>query len=81
MLCFDPSIPLWTNPQCFGAIPSPREQHSTTIKEGKAWLFGGSCPIQLRDLFELDMVSLTWTHIQINAIKHSEFFFIYAQAH
>ena len=41
LLCYDPSTQMWTNPQCFGSLPSPRSDHSTDIIRDKVWLFGG----------------------------------------
>ena len=66
LLCYDPSIQRWTNPQCFGAVPSPRSDHASTIFNDKVWLFGGYSQIWTLndDLFELTMPSLTWTQIQ-----------------
>ena len=65
LLCFDPNIQMWTNPQCFGAVPSPRSGHSSTISGEKAWLYGGQdTDVNCFDnLFELNMSSLTWNQI------------------
>ena len=41
LLCFDPNIEMWTNPQCFGSIPTPRSHHSSAIINDKVWIFGG----------------------------------------
>ena len=65
LLCFNPKIQKWTNPQCFGDVPSPRSDHASTIIKPKVWLFGGynkNCTIH-DDIFELNMHSLTWTQI------------------
>ena len=66
LLSYDPDIRKWTNPQCFGAVPSPRSAPCSTINREKVWLFGGfnrtlGC---LDDLFQLNMQSLTWMQIQ-----------------
>ena len=67
LLCFDPNTENWTNPQCFGSIPTPRSGHASAICNDKVWLFGGNnldldC---LGDMFELNMSSLTWCQIQM----------------
>ena len=66
LLCYDPSIQRWTNPQCFGAVPSPRSDHASTIVNDKVWLFGGHSDFLTPngDIFELTMPSLTWAQIQ-----------------
>ena len=65
LLYYDPDAQTWTNPQSFGAVPSPRSGHCSTISREKVWMFGGydeysNCS---NDLFELNMSSLTWTQI------------------
>ena len=57
---------MWTNPQCFGDVPSPRLDHASTIIKHKVWLFGGfNVNFTMHDdIFELNMHSLTWTQIQ-----------------
>ena len=66
LLCYNPTIQKWTNPQCFGDVPSPRSDHASTIIKHKVWLFGGSNQdfTLHHDIFELTMHSLTWTQIQ-----------------
>ena len=66
LLCYDPNSQTWTNPQCFGDVPSPRTHHACASMKKKVWLFGGSCHNlnDLGDMFELTMHSLTWTQIQ-----------------
>ena len=67
LLWYDPSSQSWTNPQCFGAVPSPRHGHDSTIIRNTLWLFGGkSTSGHHNDIFELNMHSLTWTEIQTN---------------
>ena len=66
LLSYDPDIRKWTNPKCFGEVPSPRSAHCCTIIREKVWLFGGyndnlGC---LDDFFQLNMQSLTWMQIQ-----------------
>ena len=65
LLCYNSTNKSWTNPQCFGAEPSPRANHSTTVIKDKVWLFGGvdSNLTALQDIFELDMISQIWTEI------------------
>ena len=65
LLCYNPSAHLWTNPECFGEVPTPRSHHVTSIIQHNAWLFGGHNARQnFEDLFQLNMLSLTWTKIQ-----------------
>ena len=66
LLCYDPHSQKWTNPQCFGEVPSPRTGHACAIMKNKVWLFGGFCHNlkDLGDMYELTMHSLTWTQIQ-----------------
>ena len=66
LLCFHPSIELWTNPQCSGSVPTPRSDHASTIISDIVWLFGG-CNHNgdyLGDMYELKMNSLTWSQIE-----------------
>ena len=67
LLCFDPNTECWTNPQCFGRIPTPRSSHANIIINNKVFLLGGINHEQgdLNDMFELTMNSLTWSQIQI----------------
>ena len=65
LLLFNPVSKEWTNPKCFGEVPVPRHQHTTTAMGHKVWLYGGSSHRNtLDDVYELDMISLTWTQIQ-----------------
>ena len=64
LLCYDPNMQKWSNPQCFGDVPSPRSCHASAIIKNKAWLFGGVGIQCSDDIFELAMHSLTWTQIQ-----------------
>ena len=64
LLCYDPNTQKWSNPQCFGDVPSPRSGHCSAIIKNKAWLFGGVGRPCCNDIFELTMHSLTWTQIQ-----------------
>ena len=62
---YDPSMHSWTDVKSSGAIPSPRSRVSTAIMENKAWLYGGAIGFQVnQELFQLNMVSLSWTQIK-----------------
>ena len=66
LLCYDPKVIMWANPQCFGAVPAPQHGHCSTIINHKVFLFGG-CDMMGTlhdDVYELTMDSLTWTFIQ-----------------
>ena len=73
LLCYDPHFHIWTNPPCFGDVPSPRTEFGTAIVKDKVWLHAGySRSGQYRaldDFFELDMRSRTWTQIQTGQAK------------
>ena len=66
LLCFNPNDENWTNPQCFGSIPTPRSSHACAIINDKVWIFGGQTQWldTLGNMFELRMSSLTWSQIQ-----------------
>ena len=66
LLCYNPNISKWTNPQCFGSVPSPRSDHASASLKDKAWVFGGSSYDYWNthdDILELTMHSFTWTQI------------------
>ena len=70
LLCFDPFCNKWTDIKCSGSVPTPRAGHGTGIIRNKVWLFGGRCDIAaFNDLFEINMCTLNWTHIQTDEIK------------
>ena len=72
LLCYNPLSHSWTNPPCFGATPSPQWMHCTTTMMHQVWLYGGKDAgdaYYLNDLFELNMLTYTWTQIQINMKK------------
>ena len=65
LLCYDPNSQLWTNPQYFGTMPSPRSGQSSAITRENVWLFGGFDERgSLDDFFQLNMHSFTCTQIQ-----------------
>ena len=66
LLCYNPNINEWTNPRCFGAVPTPRYGHESASIKDKVWIFGGWDQNWTLhdDMFELTMDSLTWTHIE-----------------
>ena len=35
LLCYDPNSQKWTNPQCFGDVPSPRSSHANALVKNK----------------------------------------------
>ena len=71
LICFNPSTKVWTNPQCFGAVPSPRYNPKTTIIKDKVWLFGGQNEffVGCEDFFQFNMQSYTWTQIESGHTK------------
>ena len=71
LLCYDPSTQIWTNPQCYGSVPSPRSEYGSTVIKDNVWLFGGYNENYGHhdDLFQIDMYSRTWTLIESGNIK------------
>ena len=72
LLCFDPLSEEWTNPETSGTIPKPRSNQATSIIRDKVWMYGGSFDYfgkHYDDLYQLDMVSLTWTEIKFHKLK------------
>ena len=70
VLCFDPSSQKWTNPKCNGTAPCPRLGHASTIVGDHVWMFGGTnFDFYLNDLYQFDLISLTWTEIQTSLAK------------
>ena len=54
LLCYDPNTHKWTNPQCFGSIPTPRLGHASTIINDKVWLLGHLMGMILRTSLRLE---------------------------
>ena len=68
LLCFNPSSDEWMVLKCFGSVPRPRSQHSTTILRDKVWMYGGHdltrITARFNELYHLSMRSFEWTQIQ-----------------
>ena len=67
LLCFDPIVETWSNPQWFGSVPAPRCGHASTVIKDTVWIFGGCTyhgDTAGDHIFELRMNSLTWNVIQ-----------------
>ena len=70
LLQFNPVRKEWTNAKVVGDVPSPRANHASTIIGHKVFLFGGqTTPQTSAEVYKLDMLSLTWTHIQTGRTK------------
>ena len=72
LLFFNPYSEEWKNPNTFGTVPSPRESSAATITGNKVFVYGGKSPFISRlfdDLYQLDMISLTWMEIQITHLR------------
>ena len=65
LLCYNPCNNVWSNPKCFGAVPSPRESHATAIISDKVFLYGGYQHQPGDDFFMMTMGSQFWTEIKI----------------
>ena len=70
LLCFNPSCNEWTNPQCTGSVPSPRNCCASAIMRHKVWLYGGDIGYYnpCDDLLELNMHCLSWTQIRVTHV-------------
>ena len=68
LLKFNPVSKEWSNPRSSGAVPPYRLRHSTTAIGHKVWYspqeFDSTAVLD--ELYELDMQSLIWTHIQVD---------------
>ena len=67
LLCCNPSSGVWRNPNTSGTIPRQCHSHATTIIGEKVWVYGGrnlDYTFEIQDLFQLNMISLTWTKIK-----------------
>ena len=75
LICFNPSTKKWTNPQCFGDVPSPRSTHHTAITDNKVWLYGGrnEFKVILDDFFCFNMQSFVWTQIESGQMKPQKY--------
>ena len=69
LLCYDPSSEEWQNPKPSGTVPGPRSYHATTIVGDKVWMHGHNRGGKCDELYQLDMVSLTWTEVQTGQFK------------
>ena len=86
LLSFNPSSKEWLNLTSSGSIPSPRAGCALAITRNKVWLHGGNNYGTVFDeLYEFNMSSLIWTHVQtantkpqgrssgsLNAITHDQ---------
>ena len=55
---FNISTRKWTEVQCTGSIPSPREHHAAVLVDNVMYVFGGYCDgTRLGDLTALDLSS------------------------
>ena len=68
LLRFNPVSKEWTNPKSYGAVPAPEHWCSTTAIGHKVWLGQDFYD----ELYELNMNSLVWTHIQFSPLNQQE---------
>ena len=66
LLSYNPNTKMWTNPQCFGVVPTPCWGHATAIIRSEVFLFGGFSKSlgDLNDFLQLDMDTLIWTTLE-----------------
>ena len=71
LCCFKPSTEKWMSVKCSGMIPSPRDCHAVTKIRKNIWLHGGKDEHNMfQDLYELNMLTLTWTQIHTTGSLH-----------
>ena len=66
LLCFDPSSCEWSNPKCFGDVPTPREYCGPAKIRDRVWV---KRSLTADGLYELDMRSFSWTKIDICMVQ------------
>ena len=66
LFCFEPSINTWKNVASTGDVPLPQALASAVIIKDKVWLYDGHSSVESDGLFELNMLSLSWTKVDIN---------------
>ena len=74
LLCFNPKFKEWRNPQSHGTLPEPRTYHTTAIIGDNVWMCAGfslTSGVFYDNVYQLNMVSLTWTEIQTGKLKPS----------
>lgn len=71
LLSYDPFTQKWINLACSGVGPAPRAYASSAIIDKKVYLCGGEASSMpgRDDLYELDMHSFTWTHIEATGLR------------
>ena len=78
LLCYDPLSEDWRNLKPSGTIPEPRLSHVSAIIGDKVWVYGGfsidtnpgpNIHRTCDELYQLNMVSLTWSGIQTEKVK------------
>ena len=62
LLCYDPWSQDWRNLKPSGTVPEPHSEHTSTIIGDKVSMYGGFSTKPNR-IYQLSMVSLTWTEI------------------
>ena len=72
LLCYNLLSEDWRNLKPSGTIPEPCSCHASTISGDKVWVYGGfntNTSQGCDELYQLNMVSLTWTEIQCGQLK------------
>ena len=65
LCCFDIATQVWKTVKSSGLIPSPRFSHAIAKIKANIWLYGGKDQhTQFDDLYEFNMDTLHWTHVQ-----------------
>ena len=68
LLCYDPLSEDWRNPEPSGTVPEPHSDNASTIIKDKVWMYG-RFSTDSDHIYQLNMVSLTWTKIQFGQLK------------
>ena len=65
LLCFNPYGNVWTNPQCFGAVPPPSDVNVCSTSGDKIWLLN----TYSKKLYHFDKCSLVWTQFKAERVQ------------
>ncbi|KAL0268165.1 UNVERIFIED_CONTAM: hypothetical protein PYX00_010215 [Menopon gallinae] len=66
LYCFDTVLQKWSCPHVEGPIPSARDGHTACIIDNKMYILGGFADDFARyadGLYALDLITMTWSHI------------------
>ena len=69
LLSFNTSTHQWSKPEVTGTKPAERDGHTSCIIKDSFYIFGGCEEFSLaREVYKLDLVTMTWTLIKCNGL-------------